>query len=329
MSFRTTQRMTPRMSSKRLLILLSLLLVATPAIAHKQIAITLDDLPYVGESLDDATRATHRLLAALDRHDARASVFVEGARVDVESEMRQRIALIRRWQRAGHFVENHGYAHPAFNDTDLDAYLADVDRGQATVRMILDEGQFAGPAGAAFFRAPFNQTGATRSNRDALLAHLARTHLRLAPFTVEHADWLFNAVYVDAVETGDHVLATRIADTYLAQLDRAMDHAELLAQDTFDRPIPQVLLIHANRINADHLGTMLDRLHDRGYTFVSMPQALEDDAYATDDGYAGRWGISWLHRWRMTKGLRNALRDEPEPPTWIMQAHEALKATRR
>lgn len=329
MSFLYPQRMARRMSSKRLLILISLLLAATPAVASKQIAITLDDLPYVGESLDDATRATRDLLAALERHDAQASVFVEGGRVEVDGESAQRIALIRRWRDAGHLVANHGYAHPAFNDTPLDAYLADVDRGQAVVRTILDEGQRTRPSGATFFRAPFNQTGATRTNRDALLAHLADAHVRLAPFTVEHADWLFNDVYSAAIDDGDSALAKRVTDAYLAQLDRAMDFAESLAQDTFDRPIPHVLLIHANRINADHLGTMLDHLRDRGYTFVSMPLALEDSAYAGEDTYVGRWGISWLHRWRATKELRNTLRDEPEPPTWIMQAHEALKATRR
>ena len=70
------------------------------------------------------------------------------------------------------------------------------------------------------------------------------------------------------------------------------------------RPIPQILLIHANEINSIALGEMLDRLERRGYELIALSQALEDDAYATPDEYVGRWGISWFHRWRHGRGLR-------------------------
>ena len=111
---------------------------------------------------------------------------------------------------------------------------------------------------------------------------------------------------------------------YLAQLDSAFAFAERLSDETFGREVPQVFLLHANRINADYLGAMLERLAGRGYTFVTLAEAVRDPAFSTADEYTRKWGVSWLHRWRVGLGLPSALRDEPEPPGWVFEVHEAL-----
>lgn len=284
----------------------------------RTVAITIDDLPYVGDDLSDVTEATGRLIAALDRHDAAAAIFAEGRRVEVDGEAQERLALLRQWHDAGHDIANHGFGHPSYNDTPIDAYLADVDRGWDIVERV------AGADALRQFRAPYNHTGADDPAARALLAHLAAKDMRLTPFTVDHADWLFNAVYEDAVARSDAAQARRIAEAYLQQLDHAFDFAETLAQDTFGRAIPQVFLIHANRINADHLDAMLERLARRGYRFVRLDDAMRDPVYADDSAHVTRWGYSWLHRWRAELGLPNRLAEAPEPPAWINTAFEAL-----
>lgn len=168
----------------------------------------------------------------------------------------------------------------------------------------------------------FDDLGETVETRRALLASLGERDVRLAPFTVEHVDWMFDAVYADALARGDTAYAGRVGRAYLAQLDTAFAFAERLSAETFGRSIPQVFLIHANRINADFLGDMLVRLRERRYAFATLEEALSDPAYATVD--VGRWGISWLHRWRVGLGLPSALREEPEPPSWLLEAHQEL-----
>jgi hypothetical protein len=56
----------------------------------------------------------------------------------------------------------------------------------------------------------------------------------------------------------------------------------------------------------------------RGYTFVSLDQALADEAYSLPDEYVGRGGFSWIHRWSKTKGM--SPKGEPEPAPWVMEA---------
>lgn len=289
---------------------------------QRTVSVTLDDLPYAGESLDDARDATEALLAALAAHGAVADVFVEGRRVEEEGEEQARTDLLRRWRDAGHFLQNHSYSHLRYSSVEVASYLADVERGHGVVAELIAEVPSLEPV--CFFRAPFNDLGETAATRMALNKSLDERGVQLAPFTVEHGDWMFNAVYVDALARDDSALAQRVGQAYLTQLDTAFDFAERLSDETFGREIPQVFLIHANRINADHLDAMLERLESRDYEFVTLQQAVSDPAYASTDKYLARWGVSWIHRWRVGLGLPNALRDEPEPPTWLVEAHQAL-----
>jgi hypothetical protein len=93
---------------------------------------------------------------------------------------------------------------------------------------------------------------------------------------------------------------------------------EHLSTEMFGREITQILLFHANDINADCLDEMLKRLESRGYRFVTLDQALEDKAYQTRDDYIGINGPSWLHRWTVALGLKMTLALEPDPPKWVL-----------
>ena len=87
--------------------------------------------------------------------------------------------------------------------------------------------------------------------------------------------------------------------------------------------LPQILLMHANRLNADWLDTLLSGIAARGYCFVTLGEALSDDAYQRPDTVVTRFGFSWLHRWAITANMdRSIFRGEPAVPTWITNARE-------
>lgn len=304
---------------------LLVVLFASAAPAQRAVAVTLDDLPFAGTARASVVEAsTDALLAALARHGVPASVFVNGGRAALEGDEEVGADLLRRWRDAGHRLENHSWSHPAYSRTPTAAYLEDVARGHAFVAGLLAEpGSASEQAGVAFYRAPYNDLGEGPAPRRALAEVLQRQRVRLAPYTVEHADYAFDALYQDALARGDTAEAERVGAAYLAQLDTAFAFAEALAEETFGRPVPQVFLIHANRVNAAYLGAMLGRLAARGYTFVPLEAALEDPAYGSPDGYEQKWGVSWLHRWRVGLGLPSRMRAEPELPAWVREAYEA------
>ena len=115
--------------------LLSLCLWAMTAIsvsaAERTVSITLDDLPYVSAqdaSLAAASRANEALRQALRDYHAPADLFLVGEQVERDGETAERQALMRQWEKDGHHLHNHSYSHPAFSQTDLAAYLANVSR---------------------------------------------------------------------------------------------------------------------------------------------------------------------------------------------------------
>jgi len=87
------------------------------------------------------------------------------------------------------------------------------------------------------------------------------------------------------------------------------------------REFPQILLIHASQMNADLMPDLLAMFRRRGYAFVSLDHALADPAYRLPDDYAGPNGISWIHRWAKTKGIKTT--PEPDPPDWVHKGYTA------
>ncbi len=309
------------MKYRLLLILTGLLIYNPPVQAQRKVAISIDDLPYVGKSLEDAKVATTSLLETLASHQVTADLFIIGQSVEIPGESEDRTNLMRQWRDNRHLLHNHSYSHPAYSKIDIDDYLRDVEQGHNLVRSLINETKPDGRVG--FFRAPYNDLGETAETRQYLISSLQGRDVQLAPFTVEHSDWMFNALYEDAIEQEEMERTDRIALAYLAQLDSAFTFAEGISSENFGREIPQIFLIHANKINAHHLDAMLNHLKGRGYQFITMREALTDPAYNTPDLYLEKWGVSWLHRWRVALELPKAFRQEPGLPDWITEAFAA------
>lgn len=179
-----------------------------------------------------------------------------------------------------------------------------------------------------YFRYPYNHRGTDTRTKDAFEAFLEERGYRIASFTIEHADYAFNEVYVAARLQGEREMMERTRRAYLEHLDTKFAYFEKLSVDLLGREIAQIFLIHVNEINAVCMEEMLRRIEARGYRFVSLDKALEDEAYSAPDLYIDRWGPSWLHRWAVSRGDRMRT-DEPDPPSFVMEAYDAVIKQRR
>jgi hypothetical protein len=101
-------------------------------------------------------------------------------------------------------------------------------------------------------------------------------------------------------------------------MESVVDFFERRSIELAGREFPQVLLIHANQLNADLMPALLEMFRRRGYVFVPLDTALADPVYQSPEDYVGRGGFSWIHRWSRTKGM--APKGEPEPPAWVTSA---------
>jgi imidazolonepropionase-like amidohydrolase len=289
--------------------------------APRRVSVTFDDLPVVSRNFrgsEDHQAITDRLLRAIQANRIPAVGFVNEGKLHRDGVLDQRqVDLLRRWARAGLELGNHTYSHLDLHRAPLDSFLADLTKGDDVTRKVLAE---VGRA-PRYFRHPFLHTGRTHEVRGAVSALLAKRGYTVAPVTIDNSDYLFAAAYDDAVARRDSAEAARIASRYVAYMDRVFAYYEAQSMSLVGREFPHVLLVHANLLNADHFDSVARAIARRGYTFAPLHEVLADSVYRLDDAYLGPAGITWLHRWALTRGVRGAaFAGEPEVPRDIAAA---------
>jgi peptidoglycan/xylan/chitin deacetylase (PgdA/CDA1 family) len=287
--------------------------------ARRTIAVTVDDLPFVGYGLplEAVTRLSRDLVAALAARKVKAVAFVNEDKLFVPGEVDERIALLTVWLDAGMELGNHTFGHTGLTRTPLPAMQDAVLKGEVVTRGLLERrGQ-----PLKWFRHPYTHTGTTREIKDAFETFLASRGYTVAPFTIEHEDWVFASADAKLAAAGDAAGQTRLLAAYLDDFDARCSFYEERSRALFGREIPQVLLSHANALNARAMPLLLERLEKRGYTFVTLDEALSDPAWKSPDGYFGKYGPSWLHRFAAARGedVGKLFAAEPEAPKWVQE----------
>ena len=286
------------------------------ALDARAVALTFDDLPVISTTADTAVQwaVTRGILNALADVDAPAIGFVNENKLGAGAARDARTRMLRAWIEAGHDLGNHSYSHPDINTTTLDDFTADIVRGEEVTARLRGERP-------VFFRHPFLHAGPDSAKKYGLEQFLDDRGYRVAPVTIDNQEWVFARAYDNALDAADSTLARRVADAYLTYMDTISGFYEAQARAIIGRELPQVLLLHANRINADALDELLAMMRRRGYRFITLEEALRDPAYDRDDSYIGPAGITWLHRWAISDSLdRSIFRGEPEPPPFVAEA---------
>ncbi|MEL6615437.1 MAG: polysaccharide deacetylase family protein [Bacteroidota bacterium] len=289
-----------------------------PEATARTMAITIDDLPVGrGHGLAHQQRVTRDLLAQIEAADVPVIGFVNEGKLDERpGEREARIELLQAWVDAGHELGNHTYDHPSFFRTPLAQFQEEVVRGEPVTRALLAARGSAPTDSLHFFRHPFLNVGPDLETKRAFEAWIAARGYRIAPVTHDNAEYIYAHAYDIALDRGDAALQARIADAYIAYMDTTAAYYEGLSRDLFSREIPGILLLHSNALNADHLTRLVDTFRARGYVFNTLDEALEDPAYASEDTYVGRAGMSWLQRWAITREVR--FTSEPLPHDWVI-----------
>jgi len=300
---------------------LSAVVLALAQPPARQVAITFDDLPIAGvlpRDIASSRALTDKLLRAIAAHHVPVVAFVnegklagDGGAVDPD-----RVSLLRRWLDAGLELGNHTYSHADFHTAPLADFEADVIRGEATTRRLLEERGRT----LRFFRHPFLHTGRDLAARAAFERFLADHGYRIAPVTIDNDEYIFAGAYDRTLQRGDAGTARRVADAYVPYMEAKTAYFERNEQELFGRPIRHVLLVHANMLNAERFGDLATMFERRGYRFITLERALEDPAYTSEDTYAGSGGITWLHRWALTRKMPKAFfAGEPDVPAFVAE----------
>ena len=292
--------------------------------AVREIVITIDDLPVNRMSergVEGWEKVTVGLLQSLKKHNVPAIGFVNLGKLYTEDGRldKRRLLLLEKWLEAGFELGNHTFSHLDLHKTPLPEFTQDLLKNEDILRGLCKDHNRK----LVYFRHPLLHTGLDLETKFGLEKKLADHGYKVAPVTMDNSEWIYARAFDIADGQGDSELKKRIATAYLDYMNRVFEYYERQSRALFGRETKQILLIHANALNSEHFDDLAQLLKAREYTFISLTEALQDEAYSSEDTYTGPGGITWLHRWALTQGKKGEFfKGEPEVDEFVSAIYQ-------
>ena len=286
---------------------------------NPQVVITFDDLPVVNNiKVDDNTIAgiNNEILQNLKKHNVPALGLINEGRLYHNWVLDSaRVKVLQLWIRYGMELGNHTKDHIDYNTHSIAVYGKNILDGEVVTNQLLK------PYGKSvkYFRHPFLHRGNSKEKVDSLITFLREHNHVEAPVTMDNSDWIFAKAYDSLSSIDDNAGMQKLRTDFVQYMEQKLLFYEAQSMTILKRPIPQILILHDNSIDADCLEAILSLYEKHGYSFISMDQALQDPIYQSKDEFYKGAGISWIHRWAITmKTPRTVFKGEPVTPKYVM-----------
>lgn len=302
------------------LIFFSLLSNVLPQNQKSKIAVTIDDLPL--QRIDHfENHKLQKIFIKLVKNIKAQRIpvigFVNEKKIQINGEYDiRRIVLLKKWLNAGLDLGNHTFSHPSLHNLSNEKFEEEILKGEKITRELLNQNKKE----LKYFRHPYLQTGRSLKTKNAIEQFLSDHNYTVAPVTIDNADWIFASAYDKAIDSNKAEVMKQIGTEYINYMKSKIEYWQSQSVALFGRNINQVLLIHANTLNAEYFPELCTMIRSMNYKFVSLDEALHDETYKSNDTFIGNRGISWIHRWAITQGKKkDFFGEEPQVPNFIMK----------
>lgn len=261
-------------------------LLISPCYSAKEIALTIDDLPFVGSThnkpgnLRREKERFNRMLQALIDAKIPATGFVIAGTIE-----KDQWELLENFANHGFEIANHTYSHLNLNATSAHRYIDNINKADKVLSPLMTKPKF--------FRYPYLAEGRGR-RKQQVINHLHELDYVIAPVTIDSKDFRFNQQLMGIYWRHRAQKVHHIKKRYLNYIWRQTIRAENLSKKRLGYQGKQILLIHANLLNSFVLGDIIKMYQDRGYKFISLAEAMKDPAVILE-GPVDNW-IQMLER---------------------------------
>jgi peptidoglycan/xylan/chitin deacetylase (PgdA/CDA1 family) len=238
-----------------------LLLISVPGISapvKKTIAITIDDLPFVGEA-----RNFHlnMMITTLTEQQVPATGFIIASEVHTDNW-----ETLHKFRDAGLGLGNHTFSHANLNTVEVKDYIHEIKQADTILSPVLTEPKY--------FRYPYLAMS-SGDKRNKILCYLAKKHYQVAPITIDSKDFVFNQRLLSVPEMDRRTYLGELKSFYIDFIWQQTLKAEEHSLYHHNPEQTQILLIHANLLNAYVLPDLINLYKQKGYTFVSLEEGLK------------------------------------------------------
>lgn len=244
--------------TKIALFFISLCLLPFMVYAKKTVVITIDDLPFVGEY-----RNFHlnMMMETMLQQQVPATGFI------IASEVRNdNWDMLHKFRDAGFGLGNHTFSHANLNRLTVAEYIQEIKKADSLLTPVLTKPKY--------FRYPYLAMS-NGAKRDEILCYLKKKHYTVAPITIDSKDFAFNQRLLAVPELKRRDYLKELKPFYIDFIWQQTLKAEEHSQYHHNPEQSQILLIHANLLNAYVLPDIINLYKEQGYEFVSLKSALK------------------------------------------------------
>lgn len=236
-----------------LIVIFNMMLMPSAMSADRMIAITIDDLPFVGDA-----RQFHlnKIIKTLTQYAIPATGFI------IASEVRKSdYPVLQRFRDAGLELGNHSMTHANANSMPLNNYLAEIETSDALLSSVMTTPKY--------YRFPYLAEG--RGENKKTIANLLKSKgYQVAPVTIDSKDYKYNQLLMAVPEWERRQFLSQLKPIYLDYIWKQTKKAE----KSIAKNKPQILLVHANLLTTYTLPDIIAMFQSRGYRFVTLQEAL-------------------------------------------------------
>lgn len=290
----------------RKMMMASLLLLLAPLQTHglqagpeesgqKKICLTFEKLPFMKPlGFWRPREVSLQILRTLDGAGIKAAGFVVEEKIEEDPSG---YVVLEDWISRGHTLGNQTWGDVDLNEISADDFIEHASDGQKSLRKLTRYNR----AKYRYMRFPLLHQGNTESKRKDVRKSLSNADYRIAHVTVKTTDWVFNSLYLELEQ--DPAGLEKLRHLYLQHIRKTLDYAERQSENLLQRQITQILQLRCGIATAQFLPDLIEDLKQRGYSFVTLAEALDDPGYQTEENYIGPLGLTFLDRIAATRGL--------------------------
>ena len=241
-----------------LVVLLFFVPITSDALANREVAITIDDLPFVGSAKNFHLDL---ILTSIKTNEVPATGFVIAGQVEPKNW-----EMLQKFRAAGLGLGNHTFSHVNLNKTNSDAYIQEIAEADRILKPVLTKPKY--------FRYPY-MAMSDGPKKSKVLEFLASKHYKIAPITIDSRDFTFNQLLMAVPENERRGFLNVLKPCYLNFIWQQTLKAQEQNRLAHKPNQAQILLIHANLLNAYSLDDIINLYKQNGYNFVSLKDALK------------------------------------------------------
>ena len=261
-------------------------------------AVTFDDLPAHGERPPAMTRLdiAQSVLKTL-RAEQMPPVygFINGVRT-IEDPVT--LSVLNAWRKAGQPLGNHTWAHEDLEAESAAQFEADAVKNEPLLKQLMPGEDWH------WLRYPYLHEGETLEKHRAVRRWLSQHGYKVAEVNMEFEDYLWNDPYARCMAKHDDAAVRMLHDTYLRSAEDYYTAFRELSERVYGRDVRYILLLHLGAFDAHMLPELLAMYRAKGISFISLPEAAADPAYADDPDVAYQGGGAQLEYMAVKRGLR-------------------------